>query len=181
MVGEHHRAHPLRPGMPREELRSRLGLPPAAFTAVARELVGGGLFRELEGELALPEHEVRIDPGLDGPAGRLLEVLGRTPYAPPSLPDAMREAGAGPEVLRALSRDGRLVRLSDEVAFTREAYEAALTLVREIVAAEAGVTVARLRDAMAASRRPVLAFLEHLDSERVTIRRGETHWLRGPV
>ena len=70
------------------------------------------------------------------------------------------------------------MRLSDEVAFTREAYEAALTLVREIVAAEGGVTVARLRDAMAASRRPVLAFLEHLDAERITRRQGDIRTLR---
>jgi selenocysteine-specific elongation factor len=178
LVGEHHRAHPLRPGMPREELRNRLGLPPPAFGAVVRELTADGVLREVEGGLALPDHEVRLDPGLDGPAGRLLEVLGRVPYAPPSLPDAMREAGAGPEVLRALARDGRLVRLSDDVAFTREAYDSALALVREIAAAEGGVTVARLRDAMEASRRPVLALLEHLDAERVTRRNGDIRTLR---
>ena len=178
LTGEHHRAHPLRRGMPREELRSRLGLPPAAFTAVARELVTEGALSDQEGELALPGHSVQLDPGIDGPAGRLVEVLGRAPYAPPSLPDAMREAAAGPEVLGALLREGRLVRLSDDVAFTRPAYEAALAMVREIVAAEGGVTVARLRDAMAASRRPVLALLEHLDAERVTRRQGDIRTLR---
>ena len=178
LVGEHHRAHPLRPGMPREELRSRLGLPPAAFAAFVQELARGAALREAGGELALPEHRVEVDEGATGPAARLLEVLGRVPYAPPSLPDALREAGAGPEVLRALAREGKLVRLSEEVAFTREAYDSALALVREIAAAEGGVTVARLRDAMSASRRPVLAFLEHLDAERVTRRQGDVRTLR---
>jgi selenocysteine-specific elongation factor len=178
LAADQHRAHPLRPGIPREELRSRLGLPPAAFTAVAGELVAEGTLVESGGDLALPGHRVELDPGLDGPAQRLLAVLGRAPYAPPSLPDALQEAGAGPEVLRALVRDGRLVRLSEEVAFTREAHAAALALVREIVAAEGGVTVARLRDAMAASRRPVLAFLEHLDAERITRRQGDVRTLR---
>ena len=119
-----------------------------------------------------------LDPAEGGPARRLVELLGRTPFAPPSLPEAMREAGAGPEVLRALAMSGAIVRLSDDVAFTREAYTAALELVRQIVAAEGGVTVARLRDAMAASRRPVLAFLEHLDAERVTRREGDVRTLR---
>jgi selenocysteine-specific elongation factor len=46
------------------------------------------------------------------------------------------------------------------------------------VTAEGGITVARLRDAMSASRRPVLALLEHLDAERVTRREGDLRKLR---
>src|SRR5581483_4201886 len=36
VLSEYHAAHPLRAGMPREELRSRAGLPPAAFGAALR-------------------------------------------------------------------------------------------------------------------------------------------------
>jgi selenocysteine-specific elongation factor len=178
LLGEYHRGHPLRAGMPREELKSRLGLAPAAFGAVLGELARDGVLSERGGEVALPGHEVMLDPAEGGPAHRLLDLLGRSPFAPPSLPEAMRESGAGPEVLRALVKDGSLVRLSDDIAFTREAYASALELVRQIVAAEGGVTVARLRDTMAASRRPVLAFLEHLDAERVTRREGDIRRLR---
>ena len=81
-------------------------------------------------------------------------------------------------MLRALVKSGEVVRLSDDMAFTREAYRSALALVQEIVAAEGGVTVARLRDALSASRRPVLALLEHLDAERITRREGDVRTLR---
>jgi selenocysteine-specific elongation factor len=178
LLAGYHRAHPLRTGMPREELKSRLGLAPAAFTVALGELAGDGLVAERGGDVALPAHQVELAPVGPGPAPRLVELLGRTPFAPPSLPEAMRETGAGPEVLRALLKNGELVRLSDDVAFTREAYQAALAMVRQIVVDEGGVTVARLRDAMAASRRPVLALLEHLDAERVTRREGDVRTLR---
>jgi selenocysteine-specific elongation factor len=178
LLEEYHHAHPLRAGMPREELKSRLGLAPAVFGPALGELARDGILAEREGEVGVPTHQVVLDPAEGGPARRLVELLGRSPFAPPSLPEATREAGAGPEVLRALTREGAIVRLSDDVAFTREAYAAALDLVREIVAAEGGITVARLRDAMAASRRPVLAFLEHLDAERVTRREGDVRTLR---
>jgi selenocysteine-specific elongation factor len=178
LLGDYHRAHPLRGGMPREELKNRLGLVPAAFGAALAELTREGVVAERSGEVGLPGHEVVLDPAEDGPAQRLVELLGRTPFAPPSLPEAMRTAGAGPEVLRALAKSGALVRLSDDIAFTRDAYQAGLELVRRIAAVEGGVTVARLRDAMAASRRPVLAFLEHLDAERVTRREGDIRTLR---
>ncbi len=178
LLGDYHRAHPLRGGMPREELKNRLGLVPAAFSAALAELTREGVVAERSGEVGLPGHEVVLDPAEGGPAQRLVELLGRTPFAPPSLPEAMRTAGAGPEVLRALAKSGALVRLSDDIAFTRDAYQAGLELVRRIAAVEGGVTVARLRDAMAASRRPVLAFLEHLDAERVTRREGDVRTLR---
>jgi len=178
LLGEYHRTHPLRSGMPREELKSRLGLAPAVLGAVLGELAHDGVLAERGGEVGLPTHQVVLDPAEGGPARRLVELLGRSPFAPPSLREATREAGAGPEVLRALALSGAIVRLSDEVAFTREAYAAALELVRQIVTAEGGITVARLRDAMGASRRPVLAFLEHLDAERVTRREGDVRTLR---
>jgi selenocysteine-specific elongation factor len=175
---EYHRAHPLRAGMPREELKSRLGLAPPVFAAALGELAADGVLADRGGELAVPGHRVEIDPGAGGPAGRLLELLGAQPFAPPSLPEAMREAGATPEVARALAQRGELVRLSEDVAFTRAAYDAAVVLVREMVAAEGSVTVAALRDRMGASRRPVLALLEHLDAERVTRRVGDARVLR---
>ena len=175
---EYHRAHPLRAGMPREELKSRLGLASATFGPVLAELSADGVLADRGGELALPGHRVEIDPAAGGPAGRLLELLGAQPFAPPSLPEAMREAGASAEVVRALAHKGDLVRLSEDIAFTRAAFDAALALLREVVAAEGSVTVATLRDRMGASRRPVLALLEHLDAQRVTRRVGDARVLR---
>jgi selenocysteine-specific elongation factor len=173
LLEEHHRAHPLRAGMPRGELQSRLGLAPAAFGPVLAALAEEGVLVERGGEVARPDHRVEIDIAAPGPAARLLEVLGRQPFAPPSLPEAMREAGASPEVVRALVASGALVRLSDEVVFTEGAYRAALELVRELAGRDGFVTVAGLRDRMGASRRPVLALLEHLDARRVTRRVGD--------
>ena len=73
---------------------------------------------------------------------------------------------------------GDIVRVGDDVAFTKDAYETAVALVREIISASGSITVAQLRDRMGASRRPVLALLEHLDSERVTRRVGDARVLR---
>jgi selenocysteine-specific elongation factor len=85
----------------------------------------------------------------------------------------MQRSGAGPEVVRALVQRGDLVRLSPDIAFTREAYTNAVAMVRDLIGAGGSVTVAQLRDRMGASRRPVLALLEHLDAEKVTRRVGD--------
>jgi selenocysteine-specific elongation factor len=171
-VAAYHVAHPLRQGMAREELRSRLRLPPTAFPAALSSLVAEGMLEEGDGAVSTPGHHVAVDE-IDGPASRLLELLGDSPFAPPSLQDAMQRTGATAEVVRALAQRGDIVRLSDDIAFTRDAYSKAVDLVKELIAATGSVTVAQLRDRMGASRRPVLALLEHLDAEKLTRRVGD--------
>ncbi|TMF31440.1 MAG: hypothetical protein E6I29_04730, partial [Chloroflexi bacterium] len=173
----YHGAYPLRAGMAREELRSRLGVPAASFAAVVQGLVEDGRVVERNGSLAAPAHNVAIDTE-GGPAAELMAVLRGQPLAPPSLPEAMQLSHAGEELVRALAQSGEIVRVSDDVAFAREAYESAVAMVKEIVAAGGSVTVAQLRDRMGASRRPVLALLEYLDAQRVTRRVGDARLLR---
>jgi selenocysteine-specific elongation factor len=171
-LAEYHEAHPLRPGMAREELRSRLGVSSAAFPVVVRGLVEEGRLVERNGSLASPGHRVELD------GAELVRILEREPFAPPSLPDAMRQSGVTDELVRALAQRGDIVRVSDDVAFAKSAYVAAVQVVKELIAANGSVTVAQLRDRLGASRRPVLALLEHLDAQRVTRRVGDARTLR---
>ena len=171
-VEAYHGAHPLRPGMGREELRSRLRLPPISFPAVLTSLVADGILEERDGAIAAPNHRV-VAEAPDGPAARLLAILGESPFAPVSLSEAMQRTGAGREVVRALAQRGELVRMSDDIAFTKDAYSKAVAIVKEVIAASGSITVAQLRDRLGASRRPVLALLEHMDSEKVTRRVGD--------
>jgi selenocysteine-specific elongation factor len=173
----YHGAHPLRPGMAREELRSRIGVSPPSFQSVIHGLVEDGVVVERNGSLAAPSHRVELETA-GGPAAELVRILAGNPLAPPSLPEAMQESGATPEIVRALAERGDIVRVSDEVAFAKAGYETAITLVREIVTASGSVTVAQLRDRMGASRKPVLALLEHLDAQRLTRRVGDSRVLR---
>jgi selenocysteine-specific elongation factor len=173
----YHGAHPLRPGMAREELRSRLGVPPPSFPAVVQGLVEDGRLVERNGSLALPGHRVDLE-AAGGEAADLVELLRKERFAPTSLAEAMQKTGAGPEMVRALAAGGSIVRVSDDIAFSKEAYEEAMAMVKEIVAATGSITVAQLRDRMGASRRPVLALLEYLDMQRVTRRVGDARILR---
>jgi len=176
-VAEYHGAHPLRRGMPREELRNRLGLQPAVFGAVISALAEERRVAEKDGEVAAPGHEVAVEAS-GGTSARLLELLSAEPFAPPSLSEAMRTSGATTEMVRALAQRGDIVRLNDDVAFTRDAYEQAVVAVKELIAGEGSVSVARLRDRLGASRRPMLALLEYLDAARVTRRVGDARVLR---
>jgi selenocysteine-specific elongation factor len=81
--------------------------------------------------------------------------------------------------LKALREAGRAVRVSKTLHYHPDALAQAQA---QIVAAArrhgGSITLAQARDALETSRKYAQALLEHLDSERVTIRRGDAHALR---
>ncbi len=94
-------------------------------------------------------------------------------FAPPL--DAELDAAA----LDALRAAGRAVRVGRNLHF----HPQRLAELRAIVIATAGrhggeITIAQLRDELGTSRKFAQGLLEHFDSERVTIRRGDVHVVR---
>jgi selenocysteine-specific elongation factor len=104
-----------------------------------------------------------------------------------ALEDRLRESGFEPPLdssldaadLTALRQAGRAVRISRSLHYHPETVERARRLVLELAAEHGGaVTIGQLRDATGTSRKFAQALLEHLDSERVTVRRGDEHVVR---
>jgi selenocysteine-specific elongation factor len=81
--------------------------------------------------------------------------------------------------LEALRTAGRIVRVSRNLHY----HAAVLAEIRERMVAVArgsggAITLGQLRDELGTSRKFAQALLEHFDSEKVTLRRGEAHVLR---
>src|SRR5260370_16401032 len=105
--------------MAREELRRRLGSQAGLFPSVVKALAQEQRLEERDGEVAAISHQV-ADQTSGGAAALLLALLGAEPFAPPSLVEAMRTAGATSEIVGALAQRGDLERLSDDIALTRD-------------------------------------------------------------
>jgi selenocysteine-specific elongation factor len=107
---------------------------------------------------------------------RLVERL-RT-ATPPDLDVAAREAGCPPEGERALEAEGRIVRVSPDLAFAAETW-AGLEALAMRLAAAGPITPAAYRDASGTSRKYALAVLEELGA-RGLLRRGPDGHRLGP-
>jgi selenocysteine-specific elongation factor len=84
-----------------------------------------------------------------------------------------------PDDLAALRDAGRAVRVSKNLHYHPDVLAEIRSRVIELAARNGGaVTLAGLRDELGTSRKFAQALLEHFDSERLTIRRGEEHVLR---
>lgn len=172
-----HDRHPLRPGLPREEVAGRLHLSPRQSAAFLAALAEAGEVQLGESWVAAAGWEVRLSADERRAADSLLARFAATPFAPPNPSQATEMAGE--EVVGYLVERGDLVRLSHEVLLGREAYEQMVSGVRALHAAGDEITAAALRDRFATSRKYAIALLEHLDTLKVTRRIGNRRILRG--
>jgi selenocysteine-specific elongation factor len=175
-VGAYHRQNPLRRGMPREELKSRLKLDTRLFNAVMTNLTENGELAANEKLAWRAGYTVQFSPTQTGTVHRLLASFAANPYAPPSVKEAQAEVGT--DVYNALMDSGQLVQVSPEVVFRKEDYDKLLEETHKIIASDGGLSVAVFRDRFNTSRKYALGFLEHLDAVGITVRDGDLRRLR---
>ena len=175
----YHQAQPLRRAMPKEQLRSRTGMPAELFADLVAVLAAEGIVVERGGELAGIAHRPALSSEQEAAIGAFLAELEGQPFNPPPLVDLVRRYQLTPDLLQYLVADGRVVRLNDETAFARSAYDDAVRRLRAHLGEHRTLTVAAARDVLGSSRRYVLPLLEWLDAQKITRRVGDDRILRG--
>ncbi len=166
------REHPLRSGMPREELRNRLSTSAKLFNELVARWVAEGEVTEARSTLGLPGREPALTDAQQQAASVYLEALASAPFAPPigRSPD--------PELLAYLTARGEVVPVSTEIVLSSGAYREATERIVARLRAQGTITLAEVRDLLGTSRRYAQALLEHLDETRVTRRVGDDRVLR---
>jgi len=175
-VEAHHRSYPLRRGMPREELKSRMKLTTRLFNMILSKLIEEGRLLEAGPLVFRPGHAIRFTPQQEQAKDALLHKFAASPNTPPSIKECQAEVGV--EVYDALVDLGILHPVSAEVVFRQEDYERMLADLRKEFAARGKLTAAEVRDHFNTSRKYVLALLEHLDEIGVTVREGDVRRLK---
>ncbi|MBL8057891.1 MAG: selenocysteine-specific translation elongation factor [Anaerolineales bacterium] len=179
----YHRQFPLRAGMPREELKSRLTptygarLTTKVFNALVARAAEAGAVAAQGAGVRLAGHTVQFTPAQQSRIDALLVDFRRDPYNTPLPKDCA--ARVGDEVLTALIDLGRLVPISPEVVFLAETYAGMVEQVKAHLRAHGKLTVAEVRDLFKTSRKYALGLMEHLDAIGVTRRVGDERVLRG--
>ena len=168
----YHRQYALRRGIPREELRSRLGFSQQAFPWALERLAAEGVLEEEEAWIRLPEYRVALSRAQQKQVDDYIQGLESEPYSPPT------ERTLDPELLSLLIEQGKVVKVNETVVFAASAYE---KMVEKIVAhtrEQGKITVADGRDLFDTSRKYILPLLEYLDQQHITRRIGDERVLR---
>ena len=179
-VESYHKSYPLKSGMPREELKSRLKTltkaSPRLFGASVRRLVAQGSLEEAGPLVLRPGHTIAFTQLQKLEVDRLLARFAENPYAPPPAKECQAEVGE--EVYAALVETGQFVAVAPDVVFRPQDYNRMVAEVRRLLEKQGTLTAAQARDHFNTSRRYALALLEHLDTIGVTVREGDVRRLK---
>jgi len=176
IVQDYHTGHPLRSGIPREELKSKLRLSPRAFNSLITHYISRNLLNDSGAFLAMPAHEVTFDASQQAKVQALMQKFAQNPFSPPGVRELQEELGD--ELLNALIASNALVPVSSDVLFRRQEYELMVGKIRAHLGQHGRITLAEVRDLFNTSRKYAQALLEHLDSIGVTSRDGDFRTLK---
>jgi selenocysteine-specific elongation factor len=168
-----HRRAPLRAGVPREEVRVAVALPPKRFAALVQRLVADHRLAERGAALALPEHRPQLSLAQEGAWVKARAALARDPTRPPSPAQLETDFGLDRELVAALGERGDLVRIGTEAVYLPDTVARFAEAVVTELAAARTITVARARDLTGSSRKHVLPLLQFLDDHGLTRRQGD--------
>ena len=174
-VGAYHKNFPLRRGIPREELKSKLKLTSRVFNAVLAQFGIRDILKDSSAFISLPDHKVTFDAADQAKVEALMRKFAANPFATPSVKECQAEAGE--EAINALIEMNELTPVSAEVIFRTKDYEALVQKVEFALKEKGQATLAEIRDLLGTTRKYVQALLEHLDATGVTVREGDARRL----
>lgn len=170
-----HQNHPLRLGISREEIRSRLGIKNKTLSLLLTQQNDIVIYNDL---LKLNQHEIHFSEAQHQHIEVLMAQIHDQPYTPPSYTEAVEIVGR--DVLHALIDLDEIVQVQPEVIFTHEVYIEMIRGVLEIIDNVGQIDAKNLRDRFNTSRKYAIALLEHLDTLNITRRVGDNR-VRGRV
>ena len=169
---DYHRQHPLRKGIPREELRNRLGLPQPTTLWALERLAGEGVLEQEGAWVRLPGQQATLNASQEKQADAYIRALEAEPFSPPT------DHPVDAEVLNLLVDDGKVVKINETVVLAASAYKNMVEKIVSYTRENGKITVAEGRDLFDTSRKYILPILEYLDQQHITRRTGDERVLR---
>jgi len=175
---EFHRKEPLKDGLPKEELRSKLAyIGSALFGRLLQDLVERKSIASDREKMRLYAHRPTLSADEQGVKERLELVYREAGFQPPNPELALSRARGGKTgltIFHRLADEGALVKIKDDLYVHREHYERAKGALLDYLKAHPSITVPDFKDLLGVSRKFAIPFLEHFDSVKVTRRQGDT-------
>lgn len=173
-----HKEHPLKQGMPKEELRAKIKI----YQRDAEKVFNGLIERVPEvvvekDTVRLREFKAALAGADEGIKGRIVALLDKEGYQPPFKAELAQKLSLGEretgDLLKLLAKEGALARINDTMYLSAAQHDRMLSLLRAFFATKSEMTVAEFRDLLGTSRKYAVPLLEYIDSHRITLRVGD--------
>ncbi len=181
MVIDYHQREPLREGMAKEEVRSRLGLSAPLFHALLQRLVKNTRLVVDKDLVRTPDHRVKLAVDVDKLKKQLIALYKKAGLSFPDYSSLAKNLLAEDEDIRSLMtilvKEGILLKVRDGIFITPEHYERMRSEVVSFLKENGTMTTQEFKAKINLSRKYVIPLFEYLDQCKVTARKGEARIL----
>ncbi|NWF51570.1 MAG: selenocysteine-specific translation elongation factor [Nitrospirae bacterium] len=178
VLKEFHSKNPLKPGMPKEELRAMLKMEPKLFTGLINSIRDVVTEKEV---LRLKTFSTILSQADESMKNRIIEMLQIGRFQPPTKEELSHSLKLDhkhlSDILNHLVKEGTLVRINDSLYLTTSIYTEMINKLKDLFSKKPEMTVAEFRDILSTTRKYALPILEYLDSIKVTLRVGDVRKL----
>lgn len=182
---ELHEKEPLKQGFARAALEAgwTKDLSPRLVQKIFDLLIRDKKLEALGEVLRLPGREVQLDKRQDELRTGLLDACRKGHLAPPNYKDILASLQATEKeaypVLRMLLASQQLVKVTPDLYFSEEAMREIVAKVTAWFATHDDLAPAGMKELFGLSRKFIIALLEYLDQQKITVRIGDKRQLRG--
>lgn len=185
LLEQYHKENPLKTGLAREEIRSRLRPPvdQKLFQYLMTQLAKSDLLVQEGAEVRLSSHEVTLqidEQEMQEKIGRLYKDAG---LRPPNLKDVLALFAEFPEkqirqVIDLLLQNGTLVKINEALFFHAEELGRLTETMQDYLGREGEIDAPGFKDLTGLTRKFSIPLLEYFDKIKLTIRVGDKRILR---
>jgi selenocysteine-specific elongation factor len=176
LLAQFHSKNPLKAGISKEEIKSKLfeAVKPRLYDSILDYYVQNNEIKLENQFVAKWDFEVAFTENQSKMKVFLLNKYSENQYNPPKFSDILVENKFDKNqiqmVYNALINMGYLVRLEDDIVFTKDAYDQAIQGVKKHIAEKGFIQLGEFRDLLGTSRKYAMALLDNFDQQKITKR-----------
>ncbi|MCF8081267.1 MAG: selenocysteine-specific translation elongation factor [Desulfobacterales bacterium] len=180
----YHRKHPLKGGMSKEELKSKV--PEAGggklFSQVLSQMAAEETVAQEGDQVRLSGHRVSLAADQEDVRDKILDLYRERWLMPPYFKEIGEllglDAATAKDVLMLLVDEGRMVKVKEDLYFHADALADLRSRLIDFLQKNEEITTPQFKDMTGASRKYVIPLLEYFDSNNVTLRIGDSRKMR---
>ncbi|MDI6865486.1 selenocysteine-specific translation elongation factor [Thermodesulfovibrio yellowstonii] len=172
LLKEFHATNPFKEGLPKEELKVKLSLDRFPKVLMLLPYIEDVSIQGNTVKLKSVNKE-KIDPQLEEKIIKELQKEFQPPFKDELAQTLSISESKLTDILKIIAKQGKIVRINDFLYLTIENYNKMINLLKDFFSKKNEMTVSEFRTLLNTTRKYAIAYLEHLDSQKITLRVGE--------
>lgn len=174
-LNKFHTKNPLKPGVSKEEIRSRFfnNIKGKLFDEIMEVYNKDDIIKSLGDVVALKGFKVELSKEQAILKEKILKLYKDNEFKPPLLKDIIKSLNItkkDKDIIEVMINMNILVKVSDDILFHIDAYNKAKDILKDYLSKNKEITLAEYRDLLNTSRKYVVPLLEHFDNIKLTKR-----------